>query len=203
MPGIFGPITPADDFVVDSFGVRGAAGPVPLSGIVAWATGQRYVAGPPASFVSVAGSSYACTVGHTSSSFAADLAAGFWLIVASAADAQAALAASIGQPDGAAPLDGNRAVPLANLQPRTAQVTRAARPTLVTAGGTFTGFLASVGSPDATDGSWEAIYVEAFAPPGGVLSRLLAAYLQSLGLTVGQATDQITAIWTAASGISP
>lgn len=58
-------------------------GATPLKPIEAWVTGTDYVAGPPASFVSQGGSAYECLVDHTSGTFATDLAAGKWGLVAS------------------------------------------------------------------------------------------------------------------------
>ena len=96
-------------------------------------------------------------------------------------------------------------VPLKQLPVRTAQVTRAARPVLVTAGGTFSGFLASLGGPDATDGSWEAVYVESYAPVGGILATKLLAYLQAapMSLSASAAAAQVAAIWATALSIAP
>ncbi|MGI3901232.1 MAG: hypothetical protein ACRYGP_13890 [Janthinobacterium lividum] len=102
MAGIFGPTSPADDFTVDSFGVRGPVGPCPLGPLGPWTAGAAYVAGPPASYVSQGVASYACTVDHTAGVFADDLAAGRWALVVQAftqealnAAATAALAALI------------------------------------------------------------------------------------------------------------
>ncbi len=47
----------------------------------AWVTATAYVAVPPISLVIKAGEMYACTVGHTSGTFATDLAAGKWVQV--------------------------------------------------------------------------------------------------------------------------
>ncbi|WLB16175.1 carbohydrate-binding protein [Bradyrhizobium japonicum] len=60
----------------------GAAGPVAWLPPAAWATAQSYVTGPPASVVTFNGSSYVCIVPHTSGTFATDLAAANWLLVA-------------------------------------------------------------------------------------------------------------------------
>lgn len=62
---------------------KGDTGAILLLPIAAWSTGVAYVVGPPASYVSQAGSSYQCLVAHTSGTFATDLAAGKWGIVAS------------------------------------------------------------------------------------------------------------------------
>jgi hypothetical protein len=67
---------------VGADGPAGPAGPLPLQTLAAWATGQVYTATAPASFVAQAGSSYACAISHTSGTFAADLAAGKWIVVA-------------------------------------------------------------------------------------------------------------------------
>ncbi len=63
----------------------GATGPLPLKPIAPWATSTAYVIGPPADFVSINGSSYECLTAHTSGTFATDLAAGKWGLVAQAA----------------------------------------------------------------------------------------------------------------------
>ncbi|OSJ33260.1 hypothetical protein BSZ19_16615, partial [Bradyrhizobium japonicum] len=65
-----------------SIGATGNTGPMPLLPIAPWATATAYVVGPPASYVSNGGSSYACLVAHTSGTFATDLAAGKWGLVA-------------------------------------------------------------------------------------------------------------------------
>ena len=97
MTGIFGPTSPADDFTVDSFGVRGPTGPSPLSPLAPWAAGTPYVAGPPASFVSWQGVCYVCMGPHTSTVFAADLATGLWALAFQVTPAalQAAAAAAL------------------------------------------------------------------------------------------------------------
>ena len=92
MTGIFGPTSPADDFVVDSFGVRGPTGPSPLSPLAPWMAGTPYVIGPPASFVAWGGNCYACVVDHTATVFATDLANGCWVLAL--AVSQAALNAA-------------------------------------------------------------------------------------------------------------
>lgn len=69
--------------VIGPQGVVGPVGPVPLAPIVAWATATAYGIGPPASHVSQGGSSYQCLVAHTSGTFASDLGAGNWGLVAS------------------------------------------------------------------------------------------------------------------------
>ncbi len=61
----------------------GSTGAVPLTALSAWVTSTAYVSGPPASYVSQGGSSYECLVAHTSGTFATDIAAGKWGIVAS------------------------------------------------------------------------------------------------------------------------
>lgn len=63
-------------------GQQGAPGVPPLSPVAAWATATAYVVGPPASYVTNNGSSYMCLVPHTSGTFATDLAAGKWGVVA-------------------------------------------------------------------------------------------------------------------------
>jgi hypothetical protein len=66
-------------------GATGATGPAPLTASAAWVTATAYVVGPPASFVTYNGSSYVCLVAHTSGTFATDLAAGNWGLVAQGA----------------------------------------------------------------------------------------------------------------------
>ena len=61
----------------------GPAGPGPLTPVSPWVTGTAYVVGPPASYVSINGSSFECLVPHTAGVFATDLAAGKWGTVAS------------------------------------------------------------------------------------------------------------------------
>jgi hypothetical protein len=61
---------------------KGDTGSAGLGPVAAWTTGHDYVAGPPADYVSDGGSSYMCLVDHTSGTFAADLAAGKWGLVA-------------------------------------------------------------------------------------------------------------------------
>ncbi|MDI3564942.1 hypothetical protein [Bradyrhizobium sp. Arg816] len=65
-----------------SIGATGNTGPTPLLPIATWTTATAYVVGPPASYVSNGGSSYMCLVAHTSGTFATDLAAGKWGLVA-------------------------------------------------------------------------------------------------------------------------
>lgn len=63
---------------------KGDTGSAPLLPVAAWVTATSYVAGPPASYVTNGGSSYTCLVSHTSGTFASDLAAGKWGLVAQA-----------------------------------------------------------------------------------------------------------------------
>ncbi|MFK4538036.1 hypothetical protein ABIA00_006219 [Bradyrhizobium ottawaense] len=65
-----------------SKGDTGGAGLAPLLPVAAWVTATAYVVGPPACFVTNGGSSYMCLVAHTSGTFATDLAAGKWGLVA-------------------------------------------------------------------------------------------------------------------------
>lgn len=67
-----------------STGAAGTNGAVPFGTLAAWTTATAYTATAPASYVSINGSSYVCLTGHTSGTFATDLAAGKWGIVASA-----------------------------------------------------------------------------------------------------------------------
>lgn len=61
----------------------GSTGATALTAVAPWATAINYVVGPPASYVSINGSSYSCLVPHTSGTFATDLAAGKWGLIAS------------------------------------------------------------------------------------------------------------------------
>lgn len=71
-------------------GPQGIQGPVPWLAPVAWATGQIYVVGPPASCVSYGGGSYVCKTAHTSGgSFDATK----WTMINDPGNAQAAQAA--------------------------------------------------------------------------------------------------------------
>jgi hypothetical protein len=60
----------------------GNTGPLSLNPVAAWVTAHSYVAGPPADYVTINGSSYMCLVAHMSGVFATDLAAGKWGLVA-------------------------------------------------------------------------------------------------------------------------
>lgn len=69
--------------VLASKGDTGATGPLPWLQTASWATGQNYVAAPPASIVTAPnGNIYQCIVPHLSGTFAADLAAGKWKLIA-------------------------------------------------------------------------------------------------------------------------
>src|SRR5215831_21233399 len=58
-------------------------GPPTWAAPTTWATATAYTATPPpAQCVLNAGSSYVCTVSHTSGTFATDLAAGKWALIA-------------------------------------------------------------------------------------------------------------------------
>jgi len=81
-PGNTQPPDPSNWMVMGQKGDQGDTGPVPLLPVMPWATGTSYVIGPPASFVQQGGSSYQCLVAHTSGTFANDLAAGYWGLVA-------------------------------------------------------------------------------------------------------------------------
>lgn len=61
----------------------GATGAQPWAAPAAWVTGTAYTATPPRSVVTNGGSSYVCLVPHTAGTFATDLAAGYWLLIAS------------------------------------------------------------------------------------------------------------------------
>ncbi len=116
---------------------------------------------------------------------------------------QAAVQPLVGAASGLAPLDGSSAVPLANLQIRTAQVTRLARPAIVSLGNTWSAFLSNL-NPDAVDGSWESVFVEAFAPANGVLATNLSSFLQTYcGQTQAQAVAILNQIWSQAATVAP
>lgn len=57
-------------------------GETPFTAITNWATATAYTPIPPASYVAVGGSSYVCLTAHTSGTFATDLGAGKWGLVA-------------------------------------------------------------------------------------------------------------------------
>lgn len=57
-------------------------GETPFTAMTAWTTATAYTHIPPASYVSQGGSSYVCLTDHTSGTFATDLAAGKWGLVA-------------------------------------------------------------------------------------------------------------------------
>ncbi len=67
-------------------GATGAAstvpGPAAWTTLAAWVTSTAYTIGPPASVVSINGNTYVCLISHTSGTFATDLGAGKWGLVA-------------------------------------------------------------------------------------------------------------------------
>ncbi|RAI34597.1 hypothetical protein CH341_31320, partial [Rhodoplanes roseus] len=67
-------------------GEQGATGPAAWTGVAAWATGTIYTPGPPASVVTQGGSTFVCIGWHLAGTFAADLAAGYWRLVAAKGD---------------------------------------------------------------------------------------------------------------------
>lgn len=76
-------ITPPNVAYWQVLAAKGDTGPATLKPLVAWATATAYAPGPPADYVTIGGSSYACAVAHTSAAaFATDLAAGRWVVVA-------------------------------------------------------------------------------------------------------------------------
>ena len=79
-----GPYVWSDPMIIT--GATGATGPSPLAALTAWLTATVYSATAPASYVSQGGSSYVCLVAHTSGTFATDLAASKWGLVASKGD---------------------------------------------------------------------------------------------------------------------
>lgn len=66
-------------------GDKGDTGAAPWGAAAAWLTATAYTATAPASVVTNAGSAYVCLVAHTSGTFATDLAAGKWLLIAQGA----------------------------------------------------------------------------------------------------------------------
>lgn len=64
-------------------GSKGDTGAMPWATPVAWHNGTDYVAGAPASVITIGGSTYLCGVSHTSGTFATDLAANKWILIAS------------------------------------------------------------------------------------------------------------------------
>lgn len=65
-------------------GATGADGIDPWLAAAEWITATAYVVGPPASVVTNNGSTYVCIEAHTSGTFATDLAAAKWLVLAQA-----------------------------------------------------------------------------------------------------------------------
>lgn len=65
-------------------GTNGTNGTDPWLAATAWLTATAYVVGPPASVVTDNGSTYVCIESHTSGTFATDLAAAKWLVLAQA-----------------------------------------------------------------------------------------------------------------------
>lgn len=61
----------------------GATGAAPWATPAAWVTATAYTATAPRSVVTNGGSSYVCLVSHTAGTFATDLAAAKWLLIAS------------------------------------------------------------------------------------------------------------------------
>lgn len=75
----------ASDLTAGYWGIIANGGITPfVLPVAAWVTATAYVAGPPASVVTDAGSSYVCLTAHTSGTFATDLGAGKWLLLAEA-----------------------------------------------------------------------------------------------------------------------
>lgn len=79
-PGVPGPVSTTP----------GPTGAVPWATTAAWVTATAYTATAPASTVTSGGSTYVCLIAHTSGTFATDLAAAKWLLVASKGEAGAA-----------------------------------------------------------------------------------------------------------------
>ncbi|OKO67259.1 hypothetical protein AC628_39790 [Bradyrhizobium sp. NAS96.2] len=85
--------------VLAAKGDKGDTGAVPWSNTTTWATATNYVVGPPASVVvhPLNKNIYLCIVPHLSGAFAADLAAGKWLLIGqSATEATSGTALAIG-----------------------------------------------------------------------------------------------------------
>lgn len=75
---------------VNYMGAAGADGVSPWGTPAAWVTGTAYAATSPRSVVTNGGSSYVCLVSHTAGTFATDLAAAKWLVIASGGAGSAA-----------------------------------------------------------------------------------------------------------------
>ncbi|MHC2250803.1 hypothetical protein ACVILK_000495 [Bradyrhizobium embrapense] len=93
------PPDPAYWQVLASKGDTGATGPVPWLQTATWASGQNYVAGPPANVVVHPGNKniYQCLIPHIAGTFATDVAAGKWrLIGQNAAEGTSATSVTIG-----------------------------------------------------------------------------------------------------------
>lgn len=88
-------------------GSNGTNGATPFTAETAWLTATAYVVGPPASYVSQGGSSYVCLVGHTSGTFATDLAAAKWGLVAAKGDTGSSGSVSTGTSFPGSPGDGD------------------------------------------------------------------------------------------------
>ena len=73
-------VGPRGDKGQDGNSITGPAAWAPLA---AWHPLQSYVIGPPASLVTIGGSTYVCVIAHTSTTFAADFASGLWATIAS------------------------------------------------------------------------------------------------------------------------
>lgn len=85
--------------ILASKGDTGPTGPAAWSNTTSWATATNYVVGPPASVVvhPLNKNIYLCIVPHLSGAFAADLAAGKWLLIGqSATEATSGTALAIG-----------------------------------------------------------------------------------------------------------
>lgn len=121
-----------------------------------------------------------------------------------AAEALAAPLSKIGAALGLAPLDANAALPLANLQLRTAPFLTALQSNLPGGWAGFAGYAAIGASP--ADPLFAAIFLDAFVT--STLTGAVLAYLQAptagggLGQTSSQAAATLASLVTAAAGVT-
>lgn len=74
--------TPPNSTYWQVLAAKGDTGPAAWGTPAAWVTATPYSIGPPAAVVTFNGNTYVALVSHTSGTFATDLAAGKWLLVA-------------------------------------------------------------------------------------------------------------------------
>ena len=122
-------------------------GPTSWTAPVAWVTAHAYVVGPPASCVTQGGSCYVCAIAHTSGTFATDLSAGKWVMIAQGSTA--------GISD--SPADGSTY----------ARNNAAWVKALALNGGTMTGPIVLAADPTASTQAATKNYVDTHGIPGG------------------------------------